>query len=68
MKKLCPICKKEKPTVRIRIIGSRKVKDPRFEAEQLVHDRAVMCDECLVDFRRGKFVLKNKNEEIITSS
>lgn len=57
----CPICKKKKENVGPKIIGSRKIDDSRFVQKQFIQDRAIMCEDCLKDYKEGKILIKSKD-------
>jgi hypothetical protein len=60
MKNVCPICKKEEDTVGPKVIGSSKIIDPRFNNIQQSLETVVMCNNCLEDYKKGKFTLNLK--------
>lgn len=61
MKQECPICKKQKENVGPKIIGSRKIDDPRFVQKRFMQNRVVMCEDCLKDYKEGKILIKPKD-------
>lgn len=54
MKRICPICKKEREDVGPKIVGQYYQKDPRFVNQQQYLKTVVMCDECLKKLKRGE--------------
>ena len=64
MKNKCPICGKEKDNVGPKIIGKRYI-DPKppFTKRQLILDHAIMCEDCLRDYKQGKFEVKDKKSK-----